>query len=451
MLAWFIVITALGLHGIARHPRVLLAVNPIYAATFLAHSGAVGWLVLGGVFLCITGGEALYADMGHFGKTPIRRSWFLIVLPALLVSYAGQTGLMLEGGALQGNPFFLLAPSWAIYPLVLLATVATIIASQSIITGAFSMTRQAMQLGWLPALAIRQTSDQIYGQIYVPVVNWLMMIATVAITFGFHSSDRLAGAYGTAVSATMMLTTALLYTAMYRVWGWSRSLAALIGGLFLIVDVSFFGANLLKVADGGWLPLALGLLIFALMLIWHTGVAAVRASLTRNAPSAERFMAELQANKIPRVPGTAVFLTRTPRNIPPLLIEHVEHTGALHQNVIALQVVFEEFPRVAPQRRCTVRPIATGIWRVTMHFGFVEIPDLCAALKQVHGLDPSIDLDHAFYFGTRDLVVPRAGSTVLTHGRLQVFAFLFRNAVKVVDRFHLPARRVVEIARVIEV
>jgi KUP system potassium uptake protein len=451
MLAWFIVITVLGLYGIAHHPRVLLALNPAYAATYLAHSGAVGWLVLGGVFLCITGGEALYADMGHFGKAPIRWAWFLIVLPALLVSYAGQTGLMLEGGVLKGNPFFLLAPTWAVYPLVLLATVATIIASQSIITGAFSMTRQAMQLGWLPAVAIRQTSDQVYGQIYVPAVNWLMMIATAAITFGFHSSDRLAAAYGTAVSATMMLTTVLLYTAMYKVWGWSRSLAALVGGFFLIVDVSFFGANLLKIADGGWLPLTLGLLIFALMVTGRTGVVAVRASLTQNAPSTERFVAELEANEIPRVPGTAVFLTRTSQNIPPLLIEHVQHMGALHQNVIALHVVFDEIPRVAPEERSSVRPIAKGIWRMTMHFGFVEIPDLSAALKQAQCLDPSIDLEHALFFGTRDLVVRRAGSRVLTHGRLQVFAFMFRNAVKVVDRFHLPPRSVVEIARLIEV
>jgi len=451
MLAWFVVITVLGLTGIIGHPQVLRAVNPAYGLTFLAHSGAVGWLVLGGAFLCITGGEALYADMGHFGKAPIRWSWFLIVLPALLVSYAGQTGLMLEGGVLQGNPFFQLAPTWAIYPLVLLATVATIIASQSIITGAFSMTRQAMQLGWLPAVAIRQTSDRMYGQIYVPAVNWLMMIATVAITFGFHSSDRLAGAYGTAVSTTMMLTTVLLYTAMYKIWGWPRSLAALVGGLFLVVDVSFFAANLLKIADGGWLPLTLGLLIFALMLIWRTGIVAVRASLTRNVPPAELFVAELEAKTIPRVPGTAVFLTRTAQNIPSLLIEHVQHMGALHQNVIALHVVFEEIPRIAPEQRYSVQPIATGIWGITMHFGFVEIPDLCAALKQINGLDPAIDLDHAIYFGTRDLVVRRAGSAVLTHGRLQVFSFLFRNAVKVVDRFNLPAPRVVEIARLVEV
>jgi KUP system potassium uptake protein len=451
MLLWFIVIAVLGIAGIARHPRVLAALNPAYAVSYLGHSGATGWLVLGGVFLCITGAEALYADMGHFGKGPIRWAWFLIVLPGLLISYAGQTGLMLDGGQLQGNPFFLLAPTWAVYPLVLLATVATIIASQAIITGAFSMTRQAMQLGWLPGVRIRQTSDQVYGQIYVPAVNWLMMIATVAITFGFGSSDRLAGAYGTAVSTTMMLTTALLYTAMYKVWGWSRWVALLIGGFFLIVDLSFFGANLLKIAEGGWLPLSIGLLIFVLMLVWRAGIQAVRARAARNAPSAERFVADLQAKHVARVPGTAVFLTRSNQNIPPLLIEHVRQMGALHQHVIALHVVFEETPRVVHDTRCSVVSLGVGLWHITMHFGFMEIPDLRARLKELGDLDSATQLDHAIFFGSRDMVVRKPGSKVLAHGRLQLFSFLYRNAVRVVDRFYLPPGSVVEIARLIEI
>jgi KUP system potassium uptake protein len=451
MLLWFVIITALGLVGVVRHPRVLEALNPGCALSYLAHSRAVGWLVLGGVFLCITGAEALYADMGHFGVAPIRRSWFLIVLPALLISYAGQTGLLLDGGQLQGNPFFLLAPTWAIYPLVALATIATIIASQSIITGAFSMTRQAMQLGWLPGVRIRQTSDQVYGQIYVPAVNWLMMIATVAITVGFGSSDRLAGAYGTAVSTTMMLTTALLYTAMYKVWGWSRGLALLVGGLFLMVDVSFFGANLLKIADGGWLPLTLGVLIFTLMLIWRSGIEAVRARAAQHAPSAQPFVAELKTSQVPRVLGTAIFLTRANQNIPPLMIDHVRQMGALHRHAIALHVIFEEAPRVAHATRCDVTDLGDGIWHIKMRFGFMEIPDLSARLKELGDLDPKTNLDHAIFFGSRDLVVRRTGSKVLSHGRLQLFSFLYRNAVRMVDRFYLPTRRVVEIARLIEI
>src|SRR5580658_8723657 len=255
MLLWFIVIALLGVASILKHPDIIASVDPRYAIRFMAASGRAGYLVLGGVFLCITGGEALYADMGHFGKTPIRRSWFGIVLPALLLSYAGQTAFLLDKGTVTGNPFFQIAPSWSIYPLVVLATIATIIASQAIITGSFSMTRQAMQLGWLPGVAIRQTSDRVYGQIYVPVVNWLLMAATIATTIAFGSSDRLAGAYGTAVSTTMLLTSVLLYRAMRHVWQWPAALTAAVAGIFLIVDAGFFAANLLKIADGGWLPL----------------------------------------------------------------------------------------------------------------------------------------------------------------------------------------------------
>jgi len=284
MLLWFVTIAVLGVIGIARNPSVLTAIDPRHAIAFMAQNRGSTLLVLGGVFLCITGGEALYADMGHIGKIPIRRAWYLIVLPALLLSYAGQTALMIGRGSVDGNPFFLQAPPWAIYPLVVLATVATIIASQAIITGSFSMTRQAMQLAWMPAVNIRQTSDQRYGQIYVPVVNWLMMIATIAITIAFKSSDRLAGAYGTAVSTTMLLTSCLLIVAMRRIWHWPLPLVAAVGGLFLLVDLGFFAANLLKIVDGGWLPLTLGLLIFYLMVTWRRGTAGLhRPRLHREA------------------------------------------------------------------------------------------------------------------------------------------------------------------------
>ncbi|PXV53682.1 KUP system potassium uptake protein [Dyella jiangningensis] len=450
MLLWFLVIAVLGLTGIVRNPSVLTALDPRHAIGFLAHSGGNGMLVLGGVFLCITGGEALYADMGHFGPGPIRLSWYAIVLPSLLLSYAGQTALLIQKGTIEGNPFFQLCPTWGVYPLVFLATIATIIASQSIITGSFSMTRQAMQLGWLPGFHIRQTSDKVYGQIYVPVVNWMMMVATIGITIAFGSSDRLAGAYGTAVSTTMLLTTCLLFTAMRKTWRWPLAVSILIAGLFLIVDVGFFGANLLKIAEGGWLPLTFGALVFFLMLTWRSGIDAVRESLAHASEAPEKFVADLAAGKVARVPGTAIFLTRTYQKIPPLLIDHVKHMGALHQSVIALTILFEESPRIDDEERCGVEKIADGIWRVTMRFGFVEIPDLTAALKRVKGLDPSIDLDHAIYFATRDLIVARAGSSLFAHWRLPVFAFLYRNAVKVVDRFSLPPDRVVEIARQIE-
>jgi KUP system potassium uptake protein len=451
MLLWFIVIAGLGLAGVARHPQVLIAIDPRHAVAFVIHNRGVALLVLGGVFLCITGGEALYADMGHIGKAPIRWAWYLIVLPALLLSYAGQTALLMERGSIDGNPFFLLAPTWSVYALVVLATVATIIASQAIITGSFSMTRQAMQLAWLPGVNIRQTSDQLYGQIYVPVVNWLMMIGTLAITIAFHSSDRLAGAYGTAVSTTMLLTSCLLMVAMRRIWHWSLLPLVLVGGLFLFVDAGFFCANLLKIADGGWLPLSLGLLIFLIMTTWRSGIDALRVCLMRSEQEPGQLLADLEAGRIPRVPGTAVFLTRSAEKCPRLLIEHVEHMGALQQNVVALRVVFKDIPRVAEGERWTIEPLVAGIWHAVICFGFVEIPDLSAALRAIKDLDASIDLEHAVYFATRDQVIRKPGSTVLGHGRLMLFAFLYRNAVKVVDRFHLPAQNVVEIARLLAI
>ena len=451
MLLWFIVIAVLGLTGIVRNPVVLDAIDPRHAIGFLAHSGAVGFLVLGGVFLCITGAEALYADMGHLGKGAIKRSWYTIVLPALLLSYAGQTGLLIERGKIGGNPFFELAPTWAVYPLVVLATIATIIASQAIITGSFSMTRQAMQLGWLPGASIRQTSDKVYGQIYVPVVNWLMMVATAGITIAFQSSDRLAGAYGTAVSTTMLLTTCLLFTAMYKVWRWPLPVSILVAGTFLIVDATFFCANLLKIAEGGWLPLALGAFLFFVMITWRFGVTTMHASLAQKPEAPQRFLADLLANRIPRVPGTAVFLTRSSQEIPLLLIEHVKHMGALQHSVLTLTVVFEDTPRITAGPRCSAEQIAAGIWHVAIRFGFVEIPDLCAALHEIPDLDPSIDLENAVYFVAHDQVVRKSANSLLPRWRAPLFAFLYRNAVKAVDRFNLPSQSVVEVGRQIEV
>jgi KUP system potassium uptake protein len=313
------------------------------------------------------------------------------------------------------------------------------------------MTRQAMQLGWLPAVGIRQTSDKIYGQIYVPVVNGLMMAATVGITIAFGSSDKLAGAYGTAVSTTMLLTTGLLFTAMRKVWRWPIWLAVLVAGGFMVVDLAFFSANLLKIAEGGWLPLTFGAIVFLIMTTWRSGIDAVRASLAQTTEAPERFLKSIREQHVPRVPGTAIFLTRTSQKIPSLLIDHVKHMGALHARIIALTVLFEETPRIADQERCQMEPIADGIWRATLRFGFIEIPDVCTALREVAGMDPSIDLDHAIYFGARDLIVRRPGGSLFSHWRLPIFAFLYRNAVKMVDRFHLPSLDVVEIARQIEI
>jgi KUP system potassium uptake protein len=451
MMLWFVVIATLGLMSITRHPGVIGAIDPRYAVRFMVHSGSTGFLVLGGVFLCITGGEALYADMGHFGKGPIRWSWYGIVLPALLISYAGQTAFLIDKGTVTGNPFFQIAPSWSIYPLVVLATLATIIASQAVITGSFSMTRQAMQLGWLPGVAIRQTSDRIYGQIYVPVVNWLLMTATIATTIAFGSSDRLAGAYGTAVSTTMLLTTALLYRAMRDVWRWPLAVAVAVAGIFLVVDTSFFLANLLKIAEGGWFPLSLAAVLFVIMITWRAGTEAIRATLIQPPQAADRFLSDLKSGVIPRVDGTTVFLTRSTHKVSRLIMDHVRFVGVLPRHAIALSVVFENTPRIQGPNCTVVDNVGAGLWHVVARFGFLEIPDLRRALSQAQGLKVAVDFDKALFVGTRDLVVRKRKSAGLRGWRLALFAFLYRNSVKVVDRFNLAPENVIEIARQIEI
>ena len=451
MLLWFVVIALLGIASILKHPQVLAAVDPRYAVRFMMASGHSGFLVLGGVFLCITGGEALYADMGHFGKGPIRRSWYAIVLPSLLLSYAGQTAFLLDQGRVTGNPFFQIAPTWSVYPLVALATIATIIASQAIITGSFSMTRQAMQLGWLPGVAIRQTSDRIYGQIYIPAVNWLLMTATIATTIAFGASDRLAGAYGTAVSTTMLLTTFLLYRAMRDLWKWPAAPAIAVVGIFIIVDTSFFTANLLKIADGGWLPLTFAAILFVVMTTWRSGVEAIRATLVQAPQSAEKFLADLRDGAIPRVAGTTVFLTRSAQKVSRLIMDHAHFVGVLPHNAIALSVVFENTPRITGPTCTVVDNVGEGLWHLVARFGFLEIPDLRQALLKTHGLPRGVDFDKALFVGTRDLVVSKQKNASLRSWRLVLFAFLYRNSVKIVDRFNLEPSNVIEIARQIEI
>ena len=451
MLTWFAVIAALGLRQVVEHPEVLEAVNPGFGAAFLVHSGPAALLVLGAVFLCATGGEALYADMGHVGRKPIRVAWYAVVLPALLLSYAGQTAALLARGDAGGaNPFFMIAPSWSIIPLVVLATLATIIASQAIITGSFSMTRQAMQLGWLPLFEVRQTSHKSYGQIYLPAVNWAMAAATVAIALAFRSSDKLAGAYGTAVSTTMLLTTLLLYRAMSKTWRWPAAVVWGVTGLFLIVDVSFFSANLLKLLDGGWIPLTLGAVIFLVMITWRQGVESVRAKLVKDAQPTDVFITTLQADKVARPPGVAAFLTRMGDRTPPLMSEYVKLTGSLHQTVVALSISFEEVPRVTPERRADFSRLGEAFWRVNLRYGFMEDPDLATGLSDLTAFSEEVDLSKAFFFGTRDFVT-RGEHPTMSAWRTGLFAFLFRNGMRITDRFHLPSDRTVEIARQIEI
>jgi KUP system potassium uptake protein len=452
MLVWFVVIGLLGLGGILRHPGVLAAVNPLYGLSYLIHSGAKSVLILGGVFLCATGGEALYADMGHIGRFPIRLAWYAIVLPALVLSYAGQTAILMDAnGTGAVNPFFQLAPTWALYPLVALATVATVIASQAIITGAFSMTRQAVQLGWLPQFEIRQTSDEVYGQIYVPAVNWMMAIVTVAIAVAFGSSDRLAGAYGTAVSTTMLLTSLLLYRAMHRVWKWPALAIIPLTALFMSVDIGFFVANMAKLLDGGWIPLTLGLAIFFIMITWRSGVRRLWAKTKARGVPVAQFLKQLEDKAIPRTPGVAVFLTREQELIPPLILDFVQTTGALRETVIALSIQFDEAPRIQHAERGAYSKVGEGIWRVTLKYGFVEIPNIAVALKDLPGFGDDVDISDAVFIGARDLIDRDKAHPSMAAWRTNLFGFLFRNGMRITDRFNLPPNRTLEIARHIEI
>jgi KUP system potassium uptake protein len=450
MLVWFSVIAFLGLAEAAKHPEVIKTINPIYAIGFLASHGLGSFVALGGVFLAITGGEALYADMGHFGRLPIRLSWYCFVLPALLLNYAGQTALTITDPALDGNPFFMLAPGWAIIPLVVLATLATIIASQAIITGAFSLTRQAMQLGWFPGMSIHQTSGQEYGQIYVPFVNWAMMIGTLVLTWGFGSSEHLAGAYGAAVSTTMLFTTALLFNAMRDIWKWPLLASFLVAAILLIIDLAFFAANALKLPDGGWIPLLLGALLYVVMTTWHMGAHAVRQRLTESEQSPSLFVTTLEEAHIPRVPGSAAFLSHSGMMIPSLMVRHVAQIRSLHETAIILNVHFEEIPRIPAAERVKAQCVAQGLWRIAARFGFTEAPDLTAALQGAREEGCPLVPEEIVYFGANDEVVRSQTVPRLPAWRRILFAFMYRNAVRAPDRFDLPADRFIEIRRQIQ-
>jgi KUP system potassium uptake protein len=451
MTLWFLVIAALGVYGILKHPGVLAAINPLYGFRYLFSGGSGAFLVLGGVFLCVTGAEALYADMGHFGARPIRLAWSALVFPSLVLNYAGQAALVLNGEPTSDNIFYRLCPSALLIPLVVLATVATIIASQSIITGAFSMTRQAIQLGWLPRLQITQTSAEGYGQIYVGIVNWLLMIVTVGLTIGFRKSDNLAAAYGIAVSATMLMTSALLFIAMREVWQWSLLTAGAVAGTFLTVDTAFFAANLTKVAEGGYVPLLLASCVYFIMVMWHVGAVAVARRLRERVMPIKEFMANVERDHIPRVPGTAVFLTRAPRDAPPVLVWHLKHNRALHEHLFILTVIIQPIPWIRNAERLAVEEIAPDLWRLSARYGFMERPDIPALLKQAHARGCTADLSDVTYYVGHETVVHREDGKALPRWIEALFALMQRNSVHVSDFFRIPPDNVVEIGRQISI
>jgi KUP system potassium uptake protein len=451
MALWFVSIAALGVWGIAQHPTVLLAINPLYGLRYLFSHGYASFLVLGAVFLCVTGAEALYADMGHFGPRPIRLAWYAIVFPSLLLNYAGQAAIVLAGASTSDNIFFRLCPQPLLLPLVGLATLATIIASQAIITGAFSMTRQAIQLGWLPRLRIKQTSEVGYGQIYVATINWLLMVVTVGLALAFGKSDNLAAAYGIAVSLTMLMTSALLFMAMHEIWGWSVWASGALAGALVCVDGTFFTANLVKVADGGYVPLLLAAAVYALMLTWHRGTAAVTRMANQKVVPVAEFLADIEARHVPRVPGTAVFISRTNSDTPPVMRWHVQKNRALHQKLFVLKVITESVPWVAEDRRLKVTELAPDFWRATAHYGFMERPDIPRLLLQTPAFGCALQLDDVTYYVGHETIVHAEDGTGLWRWEEQLYAAMARNALHVSDFLRLPSDGVVEIGRQIAI
>jgi KUP system potassium uptake protein len=451
MAIWFVTIAVLGVWGISKHPAVLAAINPWYALHYLLTHGYESFLVLGGVFLAVTGAEALYADMGHFGPKPIRAAWSIIVFPSLVLNYAGQAAIALDGASVKDNIFFLLCPPSLRIALVILATLATIIASQSIITGAFSMTRQAILLGWLPRLQVRHTSEEGSGQIYVGAVNWMLLVATVGLTLFFRKSDNLAAAYGIAVSLTMLMTSALLFIAMREVWKWNLFGSMVAAGLFLCVDSVFFAANSLKILDGGYVPLMLAALIYGLMYVWHRGSLAVSASLHDDLVPVPRFMQEIEAKHIARVPGTAVFITRALKEVPPVMVWHVRKNRSLHRKLLALTVVAESIPRIKDSERLRIVLLANDFWRATAHYGFMERPDIPELLKQAPSLGCTLHLDDLTYYVGHETIVARDDGKGIFKWEEGLYAIMARNAMHARDFFSLPSDHVVELGRQVSI
>ncbi|HXH59346.1 potassium transporter Kup, partial [Iamia sp.] len=448
MTVWFLTLTVLGLTQIARNPGVLTAVNPINAVYYFQANAFTGFLALGAMFLVVTGGEALYADMGHFGRRPIQMAWFVLVLPALVINYFGQGALLLEEPEAIDSPLFRMAPEWGLYPMVVLATVATVIASQALISGVFSLTMQAIQLGYAPRHRIRHTSADAFGQVYLPVINWALMGACIALVIGFGSSARLAAAYGVAVTSTMVITALLFYVVLREKFRWTKPPAMALCGAFLVVDGAFFGANLFKIPAGGWFPLVVAAGMFTLMTTWHTGRRIVADRVRRNDISLAKYIDGLHASTHPprRVPGTAVYLFSTPGLTPPALIANVRHNDVLHEQVVVLSIETALTPRVLPAKRATVTSLGEGISQVVLRYGFIEDPDALEGLRQGAAsrlrVDPSTS---AFFLGAESLSVTRDKG--MATWREHLFVFLTRNATPAAAYFGLPPDRTITISR----
>lgn len=449
MVLWFVTIAVLGLSWVVREPRVLTAFNPIHGLTFFQANGWHGFVVLGAVFLVVTGGEALYADMGHFGPKPIRVAWFSIVLPALFLNYLGQGAMILLDPTTSSSPFYLMAPRWGLLPLVVLATAAAIIASQALISGAFSLTRQAIQLGYSPRLEISYTSAHHQGQIYVPQVNWALMFCTLGLVIGFRSSSALAAAYGIAVSLTMLITTMLAYLVARGAWGVRRPVAGSIALFFFLIEFSFFGANLTKVTHGGWFPLVVGVVVYTVLSTWKAGRALLAQRMRERLYPFDQFLRDIEAYPPQRVSGTAIFMTSNLQGTPPTLLHNLQHNKVLHERVVLLTVTTSDVPHVSNNDRATVDSLGHGFYRLTLRYGFMEEPDVPDALSEASVRGFPIDLNETtFFLGIETLLATRRPGLPLWRERL--FVLIARNAMRANAFFKIPPERVVELGMQVE-
>lgn len=446
---WFTTLIVLGASQIVHHPEIIAAINPWYGFQFFVLNGWKGFLILGAVFLVATGGEALYADIGHFGTRPIRLTWFTFVLPALVINYFGQGALLLRDPAAAVNPFYNMAPEWALYPLVIIATAATVIASQAVISGSFSLTRQAVQLGYMPRLRIEHTSEREIGQVYIPFVNWVLMVACIGLVFGFRSSSNLAAAYGVAVSSDMVLTTILFAVVAAMRWKWRRGLVIGMAAVFLIVDLAFWGANIYKVPQGGWFPLVVAALCFVAMTTWKRGRGILDDRLREDSLPFDLFLQSLAKMPLTRVPGTAVFMFRRAGSTPPSLLHNIKHNKILHERVVLLAIQTEEVPYVEPENRAEIVDHGQGIFAITARYGFMEDPDIPELLASLQLEGVSFAPENTSYFLGREtlLATKRPGMAIW---RERLFAWMSRNALPAAYFFRLPPNRVVELGAQIE-
>jgi KUP system potassium uptake protein len=450
MIAWFAILGLIGIVNIVRAPQILEAVNPAHAFRFLSAHGFASFVVLGSVFLAVTGAEALYADMGHFGKRAVRSAWFSCVFPALTLNYLGQGALLLARPDAIGNPFYLMFPGWALYPMVALATAATVIASQAVISGTYSMTRQAMQLGFLPRANVIHTSEHQMGQIYIPSVNWILLAAVIGAVVGFGSSSNLASAYGLAVSGTMMITTVLTFYVIRYAWGLNLLLCVLATAFFFAIDAAFFAANLVKFIDGGWFPLLMGIIVFTVMTTWRRGREILFERLRDSSLELAPFLSRLFSDPPHRVPGNAIFLVAQPNMVPHALLHNLAHNKVIHERVVFLTVVFRDVPLVPDAERVAVEPMVSNCYRIRINFGFMDRPDVPQALALCKDLGLEFETLETTFFINRETVIPTAGEGMALW-RDRLFATMARNAGHVTDYFNIPTNRVIELGTRVQI